>query len=166
MCFRKLTQRFEETRYRRYTTHVTGYRFYDNSSDFIALFIKQLCNGIDVVVRYRNSIRYNTGRYARAIRYAEGSEATAGLYEQAVTMTMVATDKFHDFVATGKATSHAKRTHSCFRTGVNHAHHFHIRHEGLNLLSYFGFQQRRCAIAGTAQYRFLQSGYDFRLCMA
>ena len=62
-------------------------------------------------------------------------------------MTVIATFKFDDLIATGETARQTDCAHRRFRTGVHHTHHIHGRHKFSDQLRHFHFHLGRRAEA-------------------
>ena len=158
--FRFFPEGFKKSLYRRYAAHVACHRFYDDSGDFIALFVHHFCEGGDIVVRNHQGIFGSAFGDTGAVGASKGGGAGTGFHQKAVAVSMIAAFKFQDLVPAGIASGGTESAHGGFGAGVDHAHFFN---GWINLVDKFGdfrFHHCRSAVAGASFSGFLD-GFDY-----
>ena len=154
-----LPQQIQKAWLWQYQAHIAGNRLHNNSGDFLTLLGKDSLEGFCIVIWNGDGVLGRARSYTRAIRHAEGCHAAAGLYQQAVTMTVIAADKLYDLVAAGIATSQPQCTHGGLSAGVYHTDNLNGWIYLHNLLGQLGLNQGRCTIAGATGSSLLESLY-------
>ena len=64
--------------------------------------------------------------YTGAVWNPTRHHTRTGTYQQRITVSMVTSGKFNDFVPSCIASGCTDRTHNCFCTGIYHTYHFHM----------------------------------------
>jgi hypothetical protein len=107
--------------------HVAGDRFDDHAGDCGAVLGERCLDLRDVVVFQDQGVLHHLGRHAGAGRVAEGGQARAGLDQQRVGVTVVATLELDDCLAAGGAARQPDGAHAGLGARADQAHHLQTR---------------------------------------
>ena len=166
MLFSLCSERFKETLDRRYAAHIARDRLNNDSSDLIPLFIHQLFERIDVIIRGNEGILCGAFRDTRTVRTAKGRCAGTRLDEKAVAVSMVAAFKFQDLITAGIASRCTKCAHRRFSAGVHHTEFFDGRIDFVNQLGDFCLHRCRRTVRGASLSCFLNGSNDSWMCVS
>ena len=150
-----LAQGFEETGNGGDAVHVAGHRLDDDAGDLVAHLVEQVFHLLGIVVFQGQGVLGQAGGNAGRTRHAEGQGAGAGLDQQRIAVTVIATLELDDLVAAGMAAREADRRHRCLGAGVGHANLIHGGKDVADAFRHLDFGFGRCTEAQTLGGRLL-----------
>ena len=131
----------------------------------LSVILHNRTNCILVVVRNGNRICSCSTRDPRRTRYPKCRHAGACADEQAVTVPMIASDKFYDLIAPRISACEAKSAHCRFRPRIHHTNHFNGRIDVFDELCQLRLKESRSTIACPVRHGLLQCTYHLGMCM-
>ena len=126
MLIAQSTKAFQKTFFRSNHTHVGSYRFNNHRCNLSFCLLQKSFYTVKIIIDRGHRILGTSLWYTGAVWYPTRHHTRTGTYQQRITVSMVTSGKFNDFVPSCIASGCTDRTHNCFCTGIYHTYHFRM----------------------------------------